>query len=735
MKNRLFLLFLFCLTITSKIKTQISGVITDLNQQKLQEVTVVNLRTNSHTHSDMEGRFILKDANTKDSLLFSYLGYQTSIYIIPDHRNIQEIQIKMNESFLLLDQIRISEPLYNNLQKIDLDLMPISNSQEVLRKVPGLNIAQHGGGGKAEQIFLRGFDLDHGTDIAISVDQMIPVNMPSHAHGQGYADLHFIIPETVKSIEFEKGSYDVSYGNFATAGSVNLGLYDKIKSNVLIFEIGKFNSHRLATMFTLLNENNQDAYVSTEFVNSKGYFEHPQDFKRYNALIKYNHRLNNKSVLKLTGTYFNSQWKASGQIPERAVNSGMIDRFGAIDPNEGGTTYRSNVMLEYNYSGRPDQFLKIKGFLSQYDFKLLSNFTFFLYDSIHGDKIIQKENREIYGLESGWTKQSGNLELNLTVGTRIDFIRDNELSHTKDYKEILNRKSFGDVYEKNVYTYQKLNYRFKQLEFQIQQRLDYFHFNYNDKISNTSRSKNELKFSPKLKVYFTLNPTLMVYFKTGMGFHTNDTRLIFQEANSDLLTSSTHFDVGLQTKFSSGSSFHLGVWTIHMEDELVYVGDEAIVSSVGPSLRKGIEAGWKWKSNKWFSLEAEGSYTLAKLTENPDGINYIPLATKWSSSGSIQFENLGNFSLGLRYRFLGDRPANEDYSIIALGFQLMDGNISYKYKNLKLSFIAENIFNTSWNEAQFATLSKLQYEEKAVEEIHFTPGSPFNFRFKLQIDF
>ncbi|MEO6190104.1 MAG: TonB-dependent receptor, partial [Saprospiraceae bacterium] len=183
------------------------------------------------------------------------------------------------------------------------------------------------------------------------------------------------------------------------------------------------------------------------------------------------------------------------------------------------------------------------------------------------------------------------------------------------------------------------------------------------------------------------------------------------------------------------SLVHFGLWYIDLEDELVYVGDEAIVESSGHTKRKGLELGWRSQPWNWFSIDAEASYTIAKSATTTEGNNYIPLASKWCSSGGISIQNIRNFSIGLRYRYLGDRPANEDYSLIAKGYNLIDGNISYKYKNLDFSLIAENILNKEWNEAQFATLSRLKNEITPVEEIHFTPGTPFNLKFKVVVSF
>ncbi len=721
---------------TENIQAQFSGKVIAENQQPLQDIMILNLRTNEHMHSDSYGAFAMKNCRIGDTIQFSFIGFKTEKQILSDQDNFQNRLIIMQETALQLGQVNISEPLQRNLQQIDLHMNPVQNSQELMRKVPGLFIAQHAGGGKAEQMFLRGFDLDHGTDISISVDHLLPVNMVSHAHGQGYSDLHFIIPETVKNIDFEKGSYNASKGNLATAGYVDFNLQEKIQHNALVVETGKFQYNRTAALLKLADQEKSNAYIAGEYVTSVGYFDHPQDFHKFNGLIKYNYKFNPYSGFKLTGSYFNSKWNASGQIPQRAVDAGLIGRFGAIDPNEGGQTSRGNAMFQYYLSKKAYQLFKVSGYYSHYDFELYSNFSFYLKDSVNGDQIRQKEHRNIYGLETNLSNQLGDFEWEVAIGTRVDEVNDLELSHTKDRINTLERKSFGDLIEENIYSYLKLKWIKHNWDIQLQGRTDYFHVNYTDQLKATNNITRHHEFitSPKLNLFYAVNNNLQLYAKAGMGFHSNDSRLIIQNPESRLLTRCSDADFGLQWKVGEGL-FHLGLWYIDLENELVYVGDEAIVETTGHTERKGLEAGFRWQLTSWLSLDADGSYTLAKQIDASENNNFIPLASKWCSSGGILIKDLGNLSFGFRYRFLGDRPANEDYSITAKGYQLVDGNANYNYKNITFSLIAENIFNAKWNEAQFATLSRLQNEAKAVDEIHFTPGTPFNFRFKVQFLF
>ena len=256
------------------------GIVKDSIGNPIENVYILNTSSQSHAHSNEFGVFMIDKTNTGDVLKISSLGYKKREFTFKN----TDFIIVLENDFYRLDQVVIPNKInsMNVISKIDLQTAPVNSSQEILRKVPGLFIGQHAGGGKAEQIFLRGFDIDHGTDIAISVDGM-PVNMVSHAHGQGYADLHFVIPETVDKIDFGKGTYYANKGDFATAGYVSFQTKDKIDNSSISVEAGQFNTLRTVGVFNLLEKNkNQNAYLATEYILTDGPFDAPQDFSRIN---------------------------------------------------------------------------------------------------------------------------------------------------------------------------------------------------------------------------------------------------------------------------------------------------------------------------------------------------------------------------------------------------------------------------------------------------------------------
>ena len=610
-----------------------------------------------------------------------------------------------------------------------------------MRKVPGLFIGQHAGGGKAEQLFLRGFDIDHGTDISISVDG-IPVNMVSHAHGQGYADLHFLIPETVERLDFGKGPYYADKGNFTTAGYVNFQTKDKLENSSVSLELGQFNSQRGTALLNLINNKaNQSAYIAAEYQTSDGPFESPQDFHRLNLMGKYTVNLPNNDKLSVLASYFDSEWTASGQIPQRAVDSGLITRFGAIDDTEGGVTGRTNIAIDYTKNLTDQSFIKNKVYFSNYDFELFSNFTFFANDPVNGDQIKQSENRNLFGLESAWYQTTSllNADVNYNIGggLRYDYVKDVGLWRTLNRSTILSSLSQGEVKEANFFAFAQAEFTFGNWLFNPVVRFDHFDFNYLDdlKLENSDLSENQFLVSPKFNIVYTPQKDWQLYFKAGGGFHSNDTRVVVTELDKKTLPAAYGMDLGTNFKPTPKLWVNTALWYLFLQQEFVYVGDEAVVEPSGKTRRLGVDVSVRWQLLKNLFYNTDFNYTFARSIEEARGEDYIPLAPELTMTGGLSLQLDNGFSGGIAYRYIKDRPANEDNSIIAKGYFITDLNLNYQFKKLSFGVVIENLFNQDWNEAQFATASRLRNESAEIEELHFTPGSPFFLKGKVSYTF
>lgn len=741
MKMKLKLLtFFFVLLNGAVIAQTLSGLVIDEYQQPIQEVTILNKNTDQHTHTDEQGKFIFENVSIGDSLQFSHISYKTQIVIV------NELATPLNV-VLYPNTIDLSEvvilPKINALHiitDIDIQTTPVNSSQDILRKVPGLFIGQHAGGGKAEQMFLRGFDIDHGTDINVTVDGL-PVNMVSHAHGQGYADLHFVIPEIIDKIDFGKGPYSENKGNFTTAGYVDFKTKQNLQNSTIKLEVGKFDTYRILGMFNLLEGNKHNAYVATEFLSTDGPFESPQNFNRINIFGKYAGFVSNTDKIGFTISHFNSKWDASGQIPQRAIDNGLISRFGAIDDTEGGTTSRSNVLINYDKIIDGKSSLRNYVYLSKYDFELYSNFTFFLEDPINGDQIRQKENRSIYGLNSEYSSlfSNGTIKGSWKAGIslRNDHSKDNELSHTVNRSETLEKIQIGNINETNLGGYTGATIDINKWTFTPSVRIDYFDFQYNDKLVSNYKTQEETKaiVSPKFNVLYNQSEKLQLYLKTGKSFHSNDTRVVIAAEGEKILPAAYGFDVGYIWKPTPKMLLNFAHWYLYLEQEFVYVGDAGIVEPSGKTRRQGIDLSFRYQSFPWLFWNLDANYTYARAINESKGADYIPLAPDFTLVSSLNFLFKSGLYGSINVRYLDNRPANEDNSIVAKGYTVTDLNAGYKWKKFNFGFQIQNLLNTEWNETQFATESRLQNETEPVEEIHFTPGAPFFIKGIIQYIF
>lgn len=744
----LLLLLILSLTAFAEKNKSIEGIVVDHKTgEPLIGAAILIVDTEAGTISDQFGQFRISGLESGNyTLEISFVGYQKTIRPLSiSDKLANSVSIPLQPSSLFLATVEIGASSSQNIQKIsalDLQMKPVKSAQEVLKIVPGLFIAQHAGGGKAEQIFLRGFDIDHGTDISLTVDGM-PVNMVSHAHGQGYADLHFVIPETIDKVYFDKGPYYADKGNFTTAGFAAFNTKKIVNNNLVKIEGGRFGTARTLGMFNLIDGKNSTngLYLATEYLRTDGYFESPQNFKRFNGLLKYYNRLSKYQTLEISTSAFSSKWRASGQIPERAVKSGLINRFGAIDDTEGGETSRFNFNFKLTTGLKNGGVLQNQFYFSQYDFKLLSNFTFFLNDPINGDRITQSENRQIYGASTQYSIPSKLFSLptetKVGVGIRHDHVNDNRLYRVSSNGEVLLNLAFGNIQESNGYVFaEEIIQLSPKFNVSAGLRYDYFRFSYEDLLqSSLVKTQNKGTFSPKLKFNYKANKELSFYLKSGIGFHSNDSRSITSNQEVLLLPKAVGVDAGTFWKPTPNLFIQAALWTLNLEQELIYVGDEGITESSGKTRRYGVDVSIRYQVTPWLALNTDLNYANPKYTEKKDGSNYVPLAPTFTSTGGVNINLSSGFKANLRYRLIRDRAANEDRRLVAEGYSIWDSKLSYTIGAFEIGITAENLLNREWKEAQFETESRLKNETESVNEIHFTPGTPFQIRASVAYNF
>ncbi len=734
----------FFTTLTAQ--TTISGKVIDAISRQPLESAVVQLagNANSNTLTDKYGNFFLTATSVNQpTITISFVGYKpvntvitsnaaVSIALQPDATKLQDVVVLQTSN----------QTRFSTLAKIDLDIRPVRNTQELLRLVPGLFVAQHAGGGKAEQIFLRGFDIDHGTDIQVTVDGM-PVNMVSHAHGQGYADAHFIIPETINNIDFGTGPYYAQHGNLNTAGYVGFSTFNNIAKSTVQVEAGRFDTYRLLTMIDLIkkNKDKQSAYIAGEANFTNGPTINKQHFNRFNVFGKYNLAITNSSQLTASLSAFSSKWDASGQIPNRAVVDGSLNRFGAIDPTEGGNTERYNANLLLAHTFNNGMVWENQAYYSRYAFTLYSNFTFFLNDPINGDGIKQQEGRNIFGYASTLTskKSYGKVQITSTYGGGIRYDATNNSQLANQVKrQFISDITKGDIKEANVFGYVQEAFSFGKWLVNAGVRYDYFRFSYTDKLS-TQQLPNQGKgiVSPKLNIQYTFSNQVQAYVKAGKGFHSNDTRVVVANQGQQILPAAYGGDIGIILKPNNNLLLNIAAWYLYLDQEFVYVGDAGIVEPSGKSRREGIDIIARYQFSSHLFANVNLNFTKPRALGENKGEDYIPLAPTATSTGGLFYKSKVGFNGSLSYRYIKNRPANEDNSIIAKGYFLVDAALNYTKPKYEIGLAVENLMNIDWNEAQFATETRLQNEAvgSSVNELHFTPGIPFFIRAKLAVFF
>ncbi|HEY2349212.1 MAG TPA: TonB-dependent receptor [Puia sp.] len=722
------------------------------SRRPIDGVSVFLTPGNIFTSTDGSGNFLLRPVHQVNSITFSAIGYQTRTV------SFKEFQISQNKIFLTPVSIELSAVTispgageqFRAISKIDIALRDISNSQEVLRLVPGLFIGQHQGGGKAEKIFLRGFDCDHGTDISINADN-VPVNMVSHAHGQGYADSHFIIPETIGTVNFKKGPYYAEKGDFCTSGYVDFHTFNFLPYNTVKIEGGMFNTFRLLGMFNMLGEKakekQQSWYTAAEYRYTDSYFNNPQHFNRFNFFTKYHGRISKNTWLSFSASTLYSTWDASGQIPDRAVSEGITGFYGALDPHEGGVTSRTNANVQTVASLQNGDEIKNQFYYSYQTFDLHTNFTFFLADTVNGDEIRQNESRNMFGYKGSYEHAGyiGSAGLNSEAGIQFrgDATDHSELSHTKDRYLLLNHIKLGNISEYSASAYLNETLQLSD-HFSINAglRFDQFYYGYKNLLASDSICQgtglytvNDHAFNPKLSFYYNHNENLQFYLSLGKGFHSNDARSVVAVKGDLSLPAAYGVDLGTVFKPAGNLLVNAALWYITLDQENVYGGDGGSVEFSGKTKRIGVDFSARYQPQQYLFLDLDLNYAHGRSLDNPKGQNYIPLAPVWTSTGGITWSKQTGFNGSLRYRYMGDRPANENYSLTAVGYFVTDFVLNYTKKKYEIGLTINNVLNTKWKETQFDTLSRLKGEVAPVDEVCFTPGTPFAARLSFSIFF
>ena len=625
----------------------------------------------------------------------------------------------------------------------EIERIPFLRTGEVLERIPGLIATQHSGTGKANQFFLRGFNLDHGTDFSVFLEG-VPLNLPTHGHGQGYLDVNSVIPELIEVLEFRKGPYYADVGDFSSAGTSSLTYVRHLDRPFVQLGIGADDYYRTVGGGSAFVAGG-DLLVAGEVQFYDGPWDLSEDLEKFNGLAKWTWGDRLRGVALLASGYA-AEWDSSDQIPRRAVRDGTIDRLGNLDDDLGGDTSRYTASAQF-WNGL-DNPTKAQAYAVFYDFNLWSNFTYFLDDPVQGDEFQQVDERTILGFEvsQGLTHRIGSAHVHQTIGlqARHDIITDVGLYDTA------NRQRLGVVRDDEVeVTSVGLHWSAEArmlpwLRATAGLRGDLYWFEV-DSLTLAENSGNESAAlaSPKLGLVFGPWYDSELYLNYGRGFHSNDARgtTIRVDPSTgepaqrvDPLVATEGAEVGARTTWLPGLQSTLAFWWLELDSELLFVGDAGTTEATRPSQRYGVELANHWQPLDWLVLDADVTFTESEFTdEAPEG-DAIPgsIETTIAAGAAVDFDN-GLFG-SLRLRHFGERPLIEDGTVESDPTTLVNLQAGYDWRgfawgDLRFTLDVLNLFDSKDDDITYFYASRLSGEAPdGVEDEHFHPVEPRTFR-------
>ncbi|MBA2675735.1 MAG: TonB-dependent receptor [Ramlibacter sp.] len=615
---------------------------------------------------------------------------------------------------------------------------------EVLEATPGLIVSQHSGEGKANQFYLRGFNLDHGTDLRTTVDGML-VNQRSHAHGQGWTDLNFLIPELTTLLEYRKGPYYAAEGDFSSAGAVSVRYADKLEHGIASIGLGQKGYRR-----TLLADSPALAdgrlLYALELYHNDGPFVHPDDYRKVNGVLRYS-RGTEATGFDITAMAYSAKWNSTDQIAKRAVTGGLISRFDALDPTDGGLSRRyslSGAWRDTTASGST----KINAYVVRQQLDLFSNFTYFLDDPVNGDQFSQPDRRVTTGVKASHTWQMKGLgqasettvglqaendnifnSLNNTAGRRL-------LSTTR--KDHIVETSLGAYVENTTWW----NDWFRTV---AGVRADTYRFKVgSDNPANSGKAKDTIA-SPKLALVFGPWAKTEYYVNVGSGFHSNDARgtTIAMDPKTGLsadkvppLVRSKGAELGIRTEIIPGLQSSFSVYQLNFDSELVFAGDAGTTEAGRPSRRVGFEFSNYYKPLPWLTIDADLAFARARFRDADAAGRRIPGAVEGVASLALAVDNLGPYFGALQLRYFGPRPLTEDNSVRSRGTATLNGRVGYKINKMsRIELEGFNLTNRRDSAIDYYYESRLASEAASVNDVHLHPIEPRSFRVTYTMNF
>jgi outer membrane cobalamin receptor len=618
---------------------------------------------------------------------------------------------------------------------------PTLRSGEVMEFVPGMIVSQHSGDGKANQYYLRGFNLDHGTDFATSADG-VPLNMRTHAHGQGYTDLNFLVPELLDRIDYKKGPYFADEGDFASAGAAHLRLKDRLPAGIASLSVGQHGYQRglLADSVSALDGT---LLYALDVQHNNGPWTNPENVRKYSTVLRYSSGTQ-ADGFNITAMAYRNRWDSTDQIPLRAVQSGQIGRFDAIDASDGGNASRYSLSYEMRRSGQDSRF-EMNAYAVKSSLNLFSNFTYFMNDPLQGDQFRQAESRKMFGLNmtQTWFGKLGSLDTLNRIGVqaRSDLISPVGLYGTANRQPVsmtredrVRQGSIGLWVDNSTQWLPKLRTV-------AGARFDVYRFNVDSSAASNSGSANAHITSPKLSVIFGPWSQTEYFLNFGKGFHSNDARGVTQtrlpndaglSAAVTPLVSTRGWEAGARSEIIPGLQSSLSYWALDIDSELVFAGDAGSTEASRPSKRHGIEWNNHYVVNKWLMIDFDLAASHARYSQGAPQDRYIPGAIGKVVSLGLTVTGIGPWFGAFQLRYFGPRPLVEDNSVRSHSTTLASARVGYRINpKTTLTLDVFNLFNRAVSDIDYYYASQLRGEAAPVGDIHFHPVEPRTLRLTL----
>ncbi|PQP00890.1 TonB-dependent receptor [Massilia phosphatilytica] len=596
---------------------------------------------------------------------------------------------------------------------------------ELLEAAPGLIVSQHSGEGKANQFFLRGFNLDHGTDLATYLDDM-PVNQRSHAHGQGWTDLNFLIPELTAHLDYKKGPYSAREGDFASAGSAAITYANRLARNVATVSIGQDGHARTALAASKEIDDGVLTYA-LEALHNDGPYTHPDDYQKLNGVLRYSRGYVNNGW-SVTAMAYRGRWNATDQIPERAVAAGQLGRFDAVDTTDGGAAKRFSLSGVWRRAGQ-DSASKVSAYLIRNQLDLWSDFTYFMNDPVNGDQFAQPDRRVTGGVNAthSWHVHRGETsESDITVG--VDAQNDNIFNglYRTAARRTLSVTRADHIVETSTGAFIENATRWNPwLRSTVGLRADDYRF----RVRTSAIDNSDALASPSANVVFGPWRQTELYVNYGAGFHSNDAR---GTATVPGLVRSRGMELGLRTEAIAKMQTAISLYRLDFDSELTYAGDEGTTEAGPPSRRIGIEFSNYYKPYKWLSIDFDAAYAHARSRGVAAGQDRIPEAIEGVAQLALTVSQLGPWEGALRLRYFGPRPLVEDDSVRSRASTTLNGRLGYRVsRDLRLELEGFNLTNRRASAIDYYYASQLKGEAAPREDVHSHPIEARSFRLTL----